>query len=81
MKKESYKIIKNDFEGDDVCEGCPKIERGFCIVYSLDGSLYRSKVGYCPISGRYASWREDKPVKVLDKKRVGQGKTKQGGNR
>ena len=82
MNKESYGIPEDDFSGDDVCDGCPKLEqyKSFlscsCGSYSKEGQTMRQKAGYCPLSSRYADWRTDKPVKVVDRYRVGQQKQK-----
>ena len=76
MGKESYKIEKDNFEGDIVCENCPKLgdKVKLCTVYSLDGMTFRGKAGYCPVVNRWANWREDKPVIIKGKKRIGQQK-------
>ncbi len=82
MGKESYKIEVDNFEGDVVCSVCPKLNvLGECTVYGREGMKFRSDNGYCPVVNRYASWHKDKPIPMKARVRVGQGKTKQGGNK
>lgn len=81
MKRE-YVIVKDDFDGENVCEACPKLKtEGVCSVYTPEGMTFRTRMGHCPVSDRWANWREDKPIyDKSGKKRVGQGKTRSGGN-
>ncbi len=76
MGKESYKVEADNFEGDNVCEGCPKLGAaiGLCTVYSPEGMHFRQKIGNCPVVNRYASWHKDKPIIKKTKKRIGQQK-------
>jgi len=73
------------FKGDNVCHECPRLRSNSknedCSVYTPPGKKFRQDVGHCPVVGRWADWREDKPVITEKKARVGQGKTKQGGNK
>ena len=74
-QNESYGIAEDNFEGDIVCEGCPKRNtRGDCTVYPFEGMTFRTKSGYCPVVQRYASWHKDKPIVKATKKRIGQQK-------
>lgn len=78
-KDQSYKLPKDDFEGDNVCEDCPKLDYSknmlLCTVYPSVGMAYRQRVGHCPVVGRWANWRTDKPKPVLTlKQRLGQQK-------
>ena len=76
-----YTLVKDDFDGADVCEKCPRlIDEGICSAYSHDGMIRWQKMGHCALSGRWANWREDRPIDPKAKKRVGQGKTRSGGN-
>lgn len=81
-KGKSYEIGVEDFKGTNVCRSCPKrIGNGPCTVYSPEGTALRRQTGHCPVVLRWADWRADKPVRTIRKARIGQGKTKQGGNR
>lgn len=81
-KGESHNIVKDNFKGDQVCVDCPKTgEDNTCTVYGSSGMHFRQMVGHCPVMNRWAEWRGDKPIIVKKKARVGQGKTKQGGNK
>lgn len=65
-------------EKENICVGCPKAVNidGKCSVYSVEGMAYRNRMGYCPVSERWADWREDKPKETIKKVRVGQQKQK-----
>ena len=77
MKDKSYKLEVDNFEGPNVCRGCPKrFGNGPCTVYSPEGTAFRRAAGHCPVVRRYASWHKDKPVVKVSKKRVGQQKQK-----
>ena len=72
---ESYGIAGDDFEGPNVCRGCPKrFGNGPCTVYNDAGTAFRRAAGHCPVVRRYASWHKDKPIVVTGKKRIGQQK-------
>lgn len=72
-------VAKEIFEGDNVCEGCSKLNtelRPVCTVYGMVGMAFREKAGYCPVVGRRASWRDDKPKVAKAVERIGQQKQK-----
>lgn len=49
-------IEHEDFEGDNVCEQCSNLNKnGLCKVYSPGGMSFRQRMGYCPVSERWAS--------------------------
>lgn len=80
-KDQSYGLREDNFKGDNVCKNCYKLnDKGNCTAYRPEGMVRWQKMGNCPLSGRWADWREDKPKEIIKKRRVGQGKTKQGGN-
>ena len=61
----------------DLCYGCEKLnEDMICGVYGVIGMRYRTRTGMCPVTDRYADWRDDKPKVKIQKVRIGQQKTK-----
>jgi len=60
----------------NICIDCPKIIKGVCSVYSIEGVAYRNRMGYCPVSDKYADWREDQPKAEVKKVLIGQQKQK-----
>ena len=80
-KGKSYNVGVDNFTGGRVCRECPKINNvGLCSVYPPDGMIFRATIGHCPVVNRWADWRTDKPTVNTTKARIGQGKTKSGGN-
>ena len=64
----------------NICIDCPKIIKGVikgvCSVYSIEGVAYRNRMGYCPVSDKYADWREDQSKAEVKKVLIGQQKQK-----
>jgi len=63
----------------NICIDCPKIvniEKNVCSVYNIEGMAYRNRMGYCPVSDKYADWREDQPKAEVKKVLIGQQKQK-----
>jgi len=82
-KCKSYDVPEDNFDGDNVCDDCPKLDYTqnmlLCTVYSPSGMAYRQRVGQCPVVGRWATWRTDKPKPVVSlRQRLGQQKQKKG---
>jgi len=62
-RSESYKIEEDDFEGDNVCEGCPRLGRVpiLCAVYEVVCPNLSQKLQLCtsyPPSGM--QFRQDR---------------------
>jgi len=62
-----------------VCYGCPRHDNTFqCTSYTPEGMDFRIRMGYCPLTDRWAEWRTDRPKTKLVKSRVGQQKQRKG---